>query len=254
MFSVVLFSVLLNSKPEKIGSKYIEYELVTTIEGRTYKEISNLKCSHNESIFYTLPEKKNSVEIDTNDDSKLYVTEKKNNNYKVINLREKTLISYSQIDGKNYKITEGLQMLDWVISKNKKDLKKINNFLCNKATLSFRGRNYVAWYTKKLPFSFGPWKFCGLPGLILEIYDTNKAYHWTATKINNLNDETINLDIIEKSNLTEISLREYIKRQDEYRKSKLDLALKNLPKDIVPDKMISTTRQSIELKYEWEDQ
>lgn len=49
------------------------------------------------------------------------------------------------------------------------DSKKIGDYACQKATTHFRGRNYTAWFTKSLPVIGGPWKFDGLPGVILEI-------------------------------------------------------------------------------------
>ena len=58
------------------------------------------------------------------------------------------------------------------------ETKKIGTFICNKATTSFRGRDYTAWFTLKIPVSFGPWKLNGLPGLILEAYDTDKNVYW----------------------------------------------------------------------------
>lgn len=65
----------------------------------------------------------------------------------------------------------------------KNETKKIGNFICNKATIKFRGRNYTAWYTHEVPLPYGPWKFKGLPGVILEIYDTDKEFHIFSTKI-----------------------------------------------------------------------
>lgn len=56
--------------------------------------------------------------------------------------------------------------------------KKIGKFTCKKATTTFRGRNYIAWYTTDIAVPFGPWKLNGLPGLILEAYDTTKAVNW----------------------------------------------------------------------------
>ncbi len=55
-----------------------------------------------------------------------------------------------------------------------KEVKIIANYKCHKATTNFRGRKYVAWYTTDIPVNFGPWKFKGLPGLILEVTDKSK--------------------------------------------------------------------------------
>ena len=63
------------------------------------------------------------------------------------------------------------------------ETKKIGSFTCSKATIKFRGRNYIAWFTNEIPVPFGPWKFKDLPGLILEIYDTDNVFHILAQKI-----------------------------------------------------------------------
>jgi len=60
---------------------------------------------------------------------------------------------------------------------------KINNFVCKKATTYFRGRNYTAWYTQQIPVTAGPWKFSGLPGLILRIEDNSHEVSFLAEKI-----------------------------------------------------------------------
>ena len=50
------------------------------------------------------------------------------------------------------------------------------SYSCQKATLNFRGRDYVACFTTDVPISDGPWKFTGLPGLILKIEDTGGLF------------------------------------------------------------------------------
>lgn len=47
---------------------------------------------------------------------------------------------------------------------------------CQKATCSWRGRDYEAWFTSEIPVNDGPMKFFGLPGLIVKVSDTEKAY------------------------------------------------------------------------------
>ena len=55
-------------------------------------------------------------------------------------------------------------------------VKTILEYTCHKATCSYRGRNYEAWYNPDLPVNAGPWKFSGLPGLIMSVQDTKGHY------------------------------------------------------------------------------
>lgn len=63
------------------------------------------------------------------------------------------------------------------------ETKIILGYECNTAITFFRGRKYKAFYSKKISPTFGPWKFNGLGGLILEIQSEDNQYSFTATKI-----------------------------------------------------------------------
>lgn len=63
------------------------------------------------------------------------------------------------------------------------DSRVIAGFKTYKAVCDFRGRRYEAWYTDEIPCEMGPWKFYGLPGLILEVYDEDRDYFWTAIDV-----------------------------------------------------------------------
>ena len=54
---------------------------------------------------------------------------------------------------------------------------------CQKATCRFRGRDFEAWFATSVPVKGGPWKFGGLPGCILKVYDKDKIYVWEAVAI-----------------------------------------------------------------------
>lgn len=59
-------------------------------------------------------------------------------------------------------------------------VKQILDYTCQKAECDFRGRRWIVWFTPDIPISDGPWKLNGLPGLILEAYDTHKDFHYIA--------------------------------------------------------------------------
>lgn len=61
----------------------------------------------------------------------------------------------------------------WVL---KPEFDTILSYRCQKAVCIFMGRSYVAWFAKGIPVNGGPWKFSGLPGLILKIKDTRNHY------------------------------------------------------------------------------
>lgn len=66
------------------------------------------------------------------------------------------------------------------------DTLRILNQLCQKATTTFKGRDYIAWFAPKIPFSIGPWQYTGLPGLILKINDTKNQIFFEATELKSL--------------------------------------------------------------------
>ena len=73
-------------------------------------------------------------------------------------------------------VTDGLLMQDyiyedtlyaqnWVIQDSSK---LILGHECQKAVCQYRGHCWTAWFAMDIPITDGPWKLCGLPGLIME--------------------------------------------------------------------------------------
>lgn len=62
-------------------------------------------------------------------------------------------------------------------------VKEIFGYKCKLATCTFRGRDYEAYFAEQLPFSSGPWKLCGLPGVILEALTTDGIYKASAYQL-----------------------------------------------------------------------
>lgn len=63
-----------------------------------------------------------------------------------------------------------------IVWKIETDKKKIDKFDVQKATTEFGGRSWTAWFAQELPFQDGPYKFSGLPGLILELEDSTQTH------------------------------------------------------------------------------
>jgi len=79
---------------------------------------------------------------------------------------------------------------DWKISNEKQ---KIGAYNAQKATTEFGGRKWNAWFTADIPLQDGPYKFHGLPGLIVKVEDEAKDYSWELKgnkKIPNFNEVT----------------------------------------------------------------
>ncbi len=94
----------------------------------------------------------------------------------------------TKIAGDNYKVLED-RNIDWKILPEKQ---KIGEFESQKATAEFAGRKWTAWFTEDVPFSDGPYKFRGLPGLIVKIEDATQSHVMelkASTKFTPINEE-----------------------------------------------------------------
>lgn len=113
--------------------------------------------------------------------SVVYKDYRKNEMYLKQNIQFKFLILKDSID-----------IFDWEILNSRKTILGIN---CQYAKMNFRGRSYEAWFTTELPAG-GPWKFDGLPGLILEIrsLDDYIKFEAVAIRVKNINAEDPLLD------------------------------------------------------------
>lgn len=82
---------------------------------------------------------------------------------------------FRSVSSDQYKIRED-QKPEWKILSDKQ---KIGEYNTQKATTSFGGREWIAWFSTDIPFQDGPYKFYGLPGLIVKIEDTTGSHIMT---------------------------------------------------------------------------
>lgn len=76
--------------------------------------------------------------------------------------------------------TEPLPAIDWELTDEERT---ILGYACRRAIGTFRGRSYEAWYAPEIAVSCGPWKFGGLPGLILAVKDDAGVLDLEATGV-----------------------------------------------------------------------
>ena len=96
--------------------------------------------------------------------------------YKYYVKKQMTIMHRMEVPGNFvpvYLYEEPLDLMDWKVSF---ETKEILGYQCFKAECDFRGRHWTAWCTMQIPVQDGPWKFCGLPGLILEMEESQGHY------------------------------------------------------------------------------
>lgn len=80
----------------------------------------------------------------------------------------------------SYRYTEEIPKIQWKLVK---ETETVLGKKCRKAVCKFRGRDWFAWYCPDIPISDGPWKFGGLPGVILKMEDSKGEHLIEATEI-----------------------------------------------------------------------
>jgi len=170
------------------------------------------------------------------------------------NLKENIILNKQKLLDKVVLVKERITKISWEIDVNEK--KMIIGYNCTKATVTFRGRQYIVWFTEEIPFKFGPWKLNGLPGMILDAYDAYNEVSFTVEKIENFKEPIAEIfDFPDKRNKYEIiDLKEYVFKKNKEINSKIDLIISKLPRESKVSNIKRVKyKGGIELKYEWEE-
>jgi len=136
---------------------------------------------------------------------------KSSSNKRIFNTIEpKSLSLIDEVNGKLYFIKDTFQ-LKWTLLNEHDTIGKLN---VKKATTRFRGRDYIAWYCEDLPFSFGPYKFSGLPGLIIQIHDSKNYISYSLTSFKKLEPKKLVINF--EANTKAISKKGFKALNDNY--------------------------------------
>jgi len=138
----------------------------------------------NRSLYDKINKSENSETTieDSEDDALLsFMPSGKNISVVFKDYEERTLYSKHEVAYKYFVVEDSLDIFNW---QTMETTKEILGFTCQMATMNFRGRDYIAWFTTALPIG-GPWKYDGLPGMILEINSIDNFIAYEATRLTN---------------------------------------------------------------------
>lgn len=128
------------------------------------------------------------------------------------NYENRNMAFYGYVMPTYFEYEEAMNVCKWTL---RGDTSQILGYRVNQAFANYGGRNWIAWYTPDIPMNDGPYKFCGLPGLILKVYDSKEHYIFEAVSLEKLKEP---MDI-EKSNrdVVKTSRENYLKAEDNMR-------------------------------------
>ena len=158
----------------------LEYVLLFNKKKSIFKEISKLNRDFEENSLSSGLSKL------LGDSNGIYFTDK-----------EKNKIYHQKEFESEFFLIEQDKISDWNITHEKKE---IDNYTCFKATKNdtYVGssgnlikKKIIAWYTPQIPFNYGPLKYNGLPGLILELQNDKVIFYVKEIHLNLNNKENI---------------------------------------------------------------
>ncbi|SIQ97563.1 GLPGLI family protein [Chryseobacterium sp. RU33C] len=101
--------------------------------------------------------------------------------------------------------------LNWKIQS---ETRKIGEYKVQKAETDFGGRKWTAWFTTDLPYQDGPYKFGGLPGLIVKVEDDKGDYSFDLMKNYKIAEfPTLN----QFGNTLKVKRTDYVKQQQKFK-------------------------------------
>lgn len=144
-------------------------EKMTLLIGKDYSLFESINNKYNDSLKRSLVENYSDISLAVSQSIKL--RKKSRFKFRILKSDNETLVFDSYFSDKF--IYQEKEELKWVLTKT---TDTISGFNCNLALTTFAGRKYKAWFTSEIPISDGPYKFKGLPGLIVKIEDERKHY------------------------------------------------------------------------------
>lgn len=132
-------------------------------------------------------------------------------NYSIEKDKKDQKTTYKDRIGRDIYTYEEDRPLNWKILS---ETTKIGDYKVQKAETDFGGRKWTAWFTTDLPYQDGPYKFSGLPGLVVKAEDSTGEYSFDLMK----NFKIASFPEMNTfGNVVKVKRTDYVKQQEKYK-------------------------------------
>ncbi|KQT17653.1 hypothetical protein ASG31_09685 [Chryseobacterium sp. Leaf404] len=176
----------------------------------------NLKIVHPDKS-----ERKYNMNLDVDGGKSYFYDEKLLENSKYPS-KSNQFLMYQQAGNENMQIVYSHENLpfkiksdDKIIWKVEEEFKKIDDYKVQKATTSFGGRQWTAWFCSEISMMEGPYKFRDLPGLIFELSDSENIFFYQMIGIEKFKNDTKKLSF-DFNKAQEITVEKYDKLMGDF--------------------------------------
>lgn len=199
-------------KPQKNATEYLHEDFALLInENKTSDFLSYIKFKNDSAKTKTVKDFKKVGQGSMSFNYKY--GESKFNEIVTKNYNDKEIQFEKQLHDKLFVVKNNCK-INWKIDSAKD---KFLGYSVQKATTEFGGRKWTAWFSTDIPIQDGPYKFSGLPGLILKITDAENEFMYEMKSIT----KEAN-DISERNfgvlNIIKLSSEKYQKIWEDYKK------------------------------------
>ncbi len=201
-YTLLIFVIF--SLPTYSQSKTYNYEITYTENILSKKDTVSLIVNNNCSFYFSKNNIKNNTKKLIDAKTGNFKVDIKTNNF--VHKTNQMILSSEHIFNKRFLVTDSLINQKWQVTP---EIKRMLGYSAYKAIGSYKGRNYIVWFTTEIPVNNGPWKFGNLPGLIIKVEDEDKEVFFDLLSIKNLNNDYCNklVNTLTKENI--ITRNEY---------------------------------------------
>jgi GLPGLI family protein len=185
------------------------YLLINSNANETYTIETRIDQYKSLSEFFKISSNSDTIIAESEENLKIFITNKDTTTSKYYVSKDSIVFLENIFVNRKFTpvvVEEKTPQFNWQL---KEGSSIISGMICNSASLNFRGRNFIVWYSPDIPTPFGPWKFYGLPGLITKVESDDKSILFQLSKLSYVNKE----DIKRPSSSRTITLQEYIRLQ-----------------------------------------